>query len=183
MAYNAIFRGFSANLAFYKVKDAWRYQLGSALLPALLLIGGILFCPGQFREFRKVRTSANISIESPRWYIKKRRYADAFQSLRRLRKTDLQAARDLYYIYAQVKMEEDAMREERTHMRKGDTMQEERTHVRSNYAQRFVELFTISRIRRSTLAAFTVMLAQQMCGSTYYNLLLSNLGKPAKLMH
>ena len=29
---------------------------------------------------------------------------------------------------------------------------------------RFIELFTIPRVRRATLASFTVMLAQQMCG-------------------
>ncbi|KAG7284012.1 hypothetical protein NEMBOFW57_010370 [Staphylotrichum longicolle] len=35
---------------------------------------------------------------------------------------------------------------------------------RSTYVQRFVELFTVPRVRRATLAAFTVMIAQQMCG-------------------
>jgi len=35
---------------------------------------------------------------------------------------------------------------------------------RTNYASRFGQLFTIPRVRRATLAAFTVMLAQQMCG-------------------
>jgi MFS family permease len=34
----------------------------------------------------------------------------------------------------------------------------------SNYFVRFFELFTIPRVRRATLAAFTVMIAQQMCG-------------------
>lgn len=37
----------------------------------------------------------------------------------------------------------------------------------TSYVQRFVQLFTIPRIRRATLAAFVVMLAQQMCGSTF----------------
>lgn len=32
------------------------------------------------------------------------------------------------------------------------------------YVRRFVQLFTISRVRRATLACTTVMLAQQMCG-------------------
>lgn len=35
---------------------------------------------------------------------------------------------------------------------------------RSNYVTRFTQLFTIPRVRRATLASFTVMLAQQMCG-------------------
>lgn len=107
---------------------AWRLQLGSAFIPAVPLVLGVYFCP-----------------ESPRWYIKKGRYADAFRSLCRLRNTPLQAGRDLYYIYAQLQEEADII-------------------GKSNYAARFIELFTIPRVRRATLASFTVMLAQQMCG-------------------
>ena len=59
---------------------AWRLQLGSAFIPAVPLVMGIYYCP-----------------ESPRWYIKKGRYREAFNSLCRLRNTKLQAARDLYY--------------------------------------------------------------------------------------
>ena len=124
-----IFLGFCANLAVYNVgKIAWRLQLGSAFIPAVPLVIGIYFCP-----------------ESPRWYIKKGRYDRAFKSLCRLRNTPLQAARDLYYIYAQILEESDII-------------------GKSNYVTRFIELFTIPRVRRATLASFTVMLAQQMCG-------------------
>ncbi|KAI9815738.1 MAG: hypothetical protein M1827_002134 [Pycnora praestabilis] len=124
-----IFLGFCANLAVYNVGPiAWRLQLGSAFIPAVPLIIGIYFCP-----------------ESPRWYIKKNRYADAYKSLLRLRNVELQAARDLYYIHAQL-LEETAI------------------IGHSNYATRFIELFTIPRVRRATLASFVVMLAQQMCG-------------------
>jgi len=65
--------------------------------------------------------------------------------MRRLRFTDVQAARDLYYINAQLEVEN-------------------RYITKGSFATRFVELFTVPRIRRATLAAFTVMLAQQMCG-------------------
>ena len=42
----------------------------------------------------------------------------------------------------------------------------EKRYSRSGrYSSRFVQLFTIARIRRATLAAFVVMIAQQMCGS------------------
>lgn len=124
-----IFLGFCANLAVYNVGPiAWRLQLGSAFIPAVPLVVGIYFCP-----------------ESPRWYIKKGRYDKAFQSLCRLRNTPLQAARDLYYIYAQI-------------------LEESEIIGKSNYLSRFIELFTIPRVRRATLASFTVMLAQQMCG-------------------
>lgn len=124
-----IFLGFCANLA---VKDtgriAWRLQIGSAFLPAVPLAIGIFFLP-----------------ESPRWYIKKHRYQQAFRSLLKLRMHPLQAARDLYYINAQVEIEKAVI---------GD----------SSYIQRFGQLFTIPRVRRATLASFTVMIAQQMCG-------------------
>lgn len=124
-----IFLGFCANLAVYNVGAvAWRLQVGSAFIPAVPLVIGVYFCP-----------------ESPRWYIKKGRYADAYRSLLRLRNTPIQAARDLYYIHAQI--------------------EEEATIIgKSNYFTRFFELFTIPRVRRATLASFIVMLAQQMCG-------------------
>lgn len=77
--------------------------------------------------------------------MKKGRYRDAFTSFKRLRNSELQAARDLYYVHRQL-MEEFAVI-------KG-----------TNYAMRFLELFTVPRIRRATLASFVVMLAQQMCG-------------------
>jgi hypothetical protein len=77
--------------------------------------------------------------------MKKGRYAAAYKSLLRLRNTPLQAARDLYYVHAQL-VEESAI------------------IGKSNYIKRFTELFTIPRIRRATLASFVVMLAQQMCG-------------------
>lgn len=83
--------------------------------------------------------------ESPRWYIKKNRYTDAMKSLLRLRNNPIQAGRDLYYIHVQLEVEKEFV---------GET----------NYIRRFIELFTIPRIRRATLAASTVMLAQQLCG-------------------
>ncbi|KAF2006144.1 hypothetical protein P154DRAFT_603506 [Amniculicola lignicola CBS 123094] len=124
-----IFLGFCANLAVYKVPIiAWRLQIGSAFIPAVPLTLGIYFCP-----------------ESPRWYIKKNRYRKAYNSLLRLRFTSLQAARDLYYIHAQLEVEANII-------------------GKSNYVSRFAELFTVPRIRRATLASFVVMIAQQMCG-------------------
>jgi sugar porter (SP) family MFS transporter len=83
--------------------------------------------------------------ESPRWLIKKGRHQKAYHSLLRLRNNPIQAARDLYYIHT-VLVEEMAI------------------IGTSNYITRFIELFTIPRVRRATLASSTVMLAQQMCG-------------------
>src|ERR1700709_2026753 len=77
--------------------------------------------------------------------MKKNRYPEAFKSLCMLRNTPLQAARDLYTIHVQL-------------------VEEARIIGTSNYVTRFIELFTIPRVRRATLASFTVMIAQQMCG-------------------
>ncbi|KAM0748331.1 hypothetical protein T439DRAFT_358883 [Meredithblackwellia eburnea MCA 4105] len=139
-----IFLGFCANAVVASAGAiAWRLQLGSAFLPALPLAIGVYFCP-----------------ESPRWLMKKNRYPEAYHSLLRFRKHELQAARDLYYIHVQLALELD--------IKKGAT-----------YVGRFVELFTIPRVRRATLASFVrltipcwasaivipiVMIGQQMCG-------------------
>lgn len=72
-------------------------------------------------------------------------YRKAYRSLQRLRFSNLQAARDLYYIHCQLQVESVII-------------------GKSNYFTRFAQLFTIPRVRRATLASFTVMIAQQMCG-------------------
>lgn len=131
-----IFLGTCANLVFVHAgKNTWRLQLGSAFLPAIPLVLGIWFCP-----------------ESPRWLMKKGRHAKAYKSLLRLRNTPLQAARDLYFIQAQLVYEELLIEE--SGVAKTD-----------NFFTRFIELFTIPRIRRATQASGIVMIAQQMCGS------------------
>ncbi|KPM39435.1 hypothetical protein AK830_g7123 [Neonectria ditissima] len=127
-----IFLGTCANVAVTKIgSEAWRFQLGSAFIPAVPLVFLIYFCP-----------------ESPRWYMKKNRYTDAMKSLLRLRNNPIQAGRDLYYIHAQLEVEFEFLE----------------VVGRGTYLSRFIELFTIPRVRRATLASFVVMIAQQMCG-------------------
>ncbi|KAK9326970.1 hypothetical protein V1520DRAFT_358437 [Lipomyces starkeyi] len=124
-----IFLGVSANLAVYNIGAiSWRLQLGSAFIPAVPLLLGVYACP-----------------ESPRWYIKKNRFREAYNSLCRLRNHPLQAARDLYYIHVLLLAEAEIV-------------------GKANYVTRFIELFTIPRVRRATLASAIVMLGQQMCG-------------------
>ncbi|KAN0116412.1 major facilitator superfamily [Russula decolorans] len=127
-----IMLGYVADLAFYKVPDKphitglnWRLMLASAGMPALFLMAQVFFCP-----------------ESPRWLISKGRYVDAFESLKRLRRHPVQAARDLYYIHVLLEAEAEL----------------------SRGRNRYLELFTIPRNRRATLASFIVMFMQQFCG-------------------
>ncbi|KAJ9099195.1 hypothetical protein QFC21_004075 [Naganishia friedmannii] len=105
-----IFLGFCANVIVIDTGSiAWRLQLGSAFIPAVPLAIGIYFCP-----------------ESPRWLMKKGRYPQAMRSLLRLRHSRLQAARDIYYISAQLAEEKKVLG--------GET-----------FLHRFTELFTKPR--------------------------------------
>ncbi|KAF2173431.1 hypothetical protein M409DRAFT_61842 [Zasmidium cellare ATCC 36951] len=127
--------GLAANLAVHKVGGiAWRLQLGSACIPAVPLLLFVYLCP-----------------ESPRWYLKKGKVKEAYGSLLRLRNTRLQAARDLYYIHAQLEQEKEMIKKSAV-------------ASRDDLVTRFIELFTVPRIRRATQASGIVMLAQQLCG-------------------
>lgn len=131
-----IFLGTCANLAVGKSGDiAWRLQFASAFIPAVPLVIGVYFCP-----------------ESPRWCMKKKRYDQAWKSLLKLRHTPMQAARDLFYINCLLEQEDELVKEAGL-------------KVTSSVFTRFVELFTIPRVRRATWASGIVMIAQQMCGS------------------
>ncbi|QSZ33018.1 hypothetical protein DSL72_002603 [Monilinia vaccinii-corymbosi] len=130
-----IFLGTCANLVFvHSGALAWRLQFGSALVPAIPLVIGIYFCP-----------------ESPRWLLKKGRVGKAYKSLLRLRNSPLQAARDLYSIQAQLEYEE-------------RLLEESGLATKGNMFTRFIELFTVPRLRRATQASGIVMIGQQMCG-------------------
>jgi MFS family permease len=133
-----IFLGTCANLVVVNVGSiAWRLQLGSAFIPAVPLVLGIWLCP-----------------ESPRWLLTKGNHKKAYRSLVRLRSTPLQAARDLYLIHSQL-LQEDVL------------VQDLGLSEPANMFTRFIELFTIPRIRRATQASGIVMIAQQMCGSRF----------------
>lgn len=86
--------------------------------------------------------------------MSKGRHRQAYESLCRLRNTKLQAARELYYINAQM-IEEELL------------IKASGFAVKGNMFTRFVELFTIPRIRRATASSGIVMIAQQMCGSSF----------------
>ena len=125
-----IMLGTAINLAVYKLAQPlnWRLMLGAPFLPAVPLMTLIFLCP-----------------ESPRWYMRKGRYQEAWESMMKLRHDPIQVARDMYYISTQLEIEKQIA-------------------GKTNYITRFTQLFTIPRVRRANLAASTVMLAQQMCG-------------------
>jgi MFS family permease len=134
-----IFLGTCANLVVVNTGDiAWRLQLGSAFIPAVPLVLGVWFCP-----------------ESPRWLISKKNFAKAYRSLLRLRNVPLQAARDLYFIQAQI-VQEEVLIEESGFAKTG------------NLFTRFIELFTVPRLFRATEASGIAMIIQQMCGSKLF---------------
>lgn len=92
--------GYAADLAFYYVPDKphitglhWRLMLGSAGFPALIVLAQIFFLP-----------------ESPRWLMSKGRYTKAFTAMKRLRNHELQAARDIFYIFVLLREEESIVR-------------------------------------------------------------------------
>ncbi|KAK0548055.1 hypothetical protein OC846_004629 [Tilletia horrida] len=131
-----IMLGYVADLILYKIPDVeyanghiyglpWRLMLGSAGLPAIFVAAQVFFCP-----------------ESPRWLMKKGRYAEAYQSLLRLRNSPIQASRDLYFAHV--------------------LLVEEAKIARGRFLP--LELFTVPRNARATAAALWNMFGQQFCG-------------------
>jgi len=103
----------------------WRLMLGSTVIAPILVCCQVYFCP-----------------ESPRWYLKKKRFGKAYESFRRLRPTRVQAARDLYYVHINLEVEE--------------TIKRGRNLV--------TEMFRVPRNRRAAQASWIVMFMQQFCG-------------------
>ncbi|KXS93912.1 hypothetical protein AC578_1858 [Pseudocercospora eumusae] len=121
--------GFSSNLVFKDVgKNAWRFQLAAAFAPAVPLLFIVWLCP-----------------ESPRWYLKKNRYQKAFHSFCRIRNTELQAAREMYFAHMQI-------------------LQERAAFEGKSIGHRAWELFSIPRIRRATIASAWIVISQQFSG-------------------
>ncbi|CRG85750.1 putative polyol transporter 6 [Talaromyces islandicus] len=107
---------------------AWRLMLGSTVVLPIIVCVQVYYCP-----------------ESPRWLIQHNKINKAFRSFRKLRPSDLQAARDLYYAYVLVELERE--------INKG-----------KSFFAMVLELFTVPRNRRATLGSWIVMFMQQFCG-------------------
>lgn len=213
--------GFSANLALANLGDlAWRLQMACSFLPTIPLMAVIFCCP-----------------ESPRFLMKKGLYLKAFKSMVALRGSQIQAAKEMIYLDAQIQAAEAKLfaypvedvefadddrpttshshatsmtsRDDASSMHshesdivdgyEDDELSEEweppslpqriRKQFRSfiklvrsqeddtedpttfqaqfkltSYWQRVGQLFSVPRTRRACLAAFVVMIAQQLCG-------------------
>lgn len=117
--------GYVCSLIFYNVSSSsieglnWRLMLGSGCVPPIIVFLQVLFLP-----------------ESPRWLLQNNKTRKAYHSLTRLRNTEIEAARDLFYISQLLKAEESL-----------------------HSGNRYKELFTVPRNRRATMASFIVVRA------------------------
>jgi Sugar (and other) transporter len=66
----------------------WRLMVGPNVVLPLIVCAQVYFCP-----------------ESPQWLIQKGRVNKAYVSFRTMRPSDVQAARDTYYVYIGVELE------------------------------------------------------------------------------
>ncbi|CAJ2504792.1 Uu.00g121860.m01.CDS01 [Anthostomella pinea] len=90
-----IMMGFAFNLIFYTANNhklSLQLILGAPMVPCIFLLVGLWFCP-----------------ESPRYYMRRRSRSfnpsKAYHVLLKLRKTELQALRDIYLVYKSVQQE------------------------------------------------------------------------------
>ena len=130
-----IMLGYVSGVVFQNVRPdlQWRLVIGSPAILPIIVCAYVFTLP-----------------ESPRWLLEKARrspnnvrfYQQAFKSLCRLRRSSLQAARDLFLIYHMLE-EEEKIKQQRN---------------------RFVEMFSVPRNRRALRAGVIVMFFQQFCG-------------------
>jgi sugar transport protein len=106
---------------------SWRLMMGSAAIPAIVACGLVYMCP-----------------ESPRWFIAKNMHVEAYQAMLQLRRTKIQAARDLFYAHTLLKAENEA--------------------VGGKSRSKLKELFTVRRNRNALIASEIVLFVQQFCG-------------------
>ena len=158
---SGVFLGF---LTVWIVDHSWRVLLGSAAIPALIMLFLIFLCP-----------------ESPRFLIRRGNYRTAFGVLCQLRPTELQAARDLFYIHSQLQKEAaliKAQMEPNQRIRRdstnrisleqspdqADDNQYPKTVQSRSYLHSVSALWKVPRNRNACIAAFIVMASQQLCG-------------------
>ena len=152
---------------------SWRFQIGSSFIPSAMLLVLVF-----------------VGSESPRWLAKKQRFAEAYNVLLRLRESPLLAARDLVSIRAHLRIELFLFKHENdmsvdleSEVPDLDAAAFKKEVSLSGYGRRIIQLFTIPRVRRSTLAAFIVMMAQQLSGVNIFAFLAATLFDSAGISH
>ncbi|KAI7341120.1 putative MFS myo-inositol transporter [Hortaea werneckii] len=117
-------------VAFYSLPEdvAWRYMLASSFVPPVFVMLQVYFCP-----------------ESPRWLLPNNKVDKAYRSFRRIRNSELEACRDLFYTYVGVELER-------------------KVNKGKNFFTMFWELFSVPRNARATMASWIIMFGQQFCG-------------------
>ena len=147
------------------VPHSWQFQIASSFIPSGMLLVLVF-----------------VGSESPRWLAKKRRYAEAYKVLLRLRENPLLAARDLVHIRAQLNVETilftrtpDEAIDLGNRIPYVDPEVYKQEISLSGYGRRIIQLFTIPRVRRSTLASFVVMSSQQLSGVNIFAFLAATL--------
>lgn len=144
--------GFACNLIFYTADDQTAFALimGAPLVPSLvLLILVIWFCDESPRYL--------LRESSPNYNPQK-----AYENLRKLGRTELQALRDIYLIKKSVDQEE--------YTWAGRTPADAApaamsfTQSLSEFLHQYYELFKVRRLRNALISSSIVALAQQLCG-------------------
>ncbi|KAL4756741.1 uncharacterized protein BDW70DRAFT_164206 [Aspergillus foveolatus] len=145
-----LFDAFGIMLGFMTALIAphsWQVQLAAPLIPSVALM-----------------LLAILSPESPRLLIRTKRYGDAYKCLRRLRRLEIQAARDFYFIHVQLQREVNVWRRQRVGPVPSANFDYQEWVERQNTFKRMLYLITLPRNRRTCLVSFLVMLSQQACG-------------------
>lgn len=106
----------------------WRLMIGSTAAPALIVCILCFFCP-----------------ESPRHYLSRNKPRKAYQAMGKLRKSKVQAARDIFAADAMLRAEEDA------HALRG-----------KGFFSEIGQLFSVRRNRNAMCASEIVMIMQQV---------------------
>jgi hypothetical protein len=128
--------GYAADLAFYNVQDTsnvtglnWRLMMGSACLPAIIVVCFVFLCP-----------------ESPRWYMSKKRHAKAYFSMVKLRYNKIQAARDVFYMHTLLDAENQSMILGQNKVKEMITVPRNRRAMQASEIVMFMQQVRISKI-------------------------------------
>jgi MFS family permease len=125
--------GYAASLGFQNCdflgeNSQWRWMIGVSSFPPIV-VGALVY----------------LLPDSPRWYMDKENYKKAFESMRKLRRHDIQAARDIYLAHTYLEAEKQS--------KDGKNLLKELVTVRRNW--------------RAAQSAWFCMFMQQFCGGIH----------------